>query len=170
MVVWKTEINRLRLSWAERTGGRRPTCRFAQPSEQIAVYKMARKKPTPRTRFWKNVELEVRAGKAATVKPLIATNGYKLIRAKLTPSLAQLLSWIFHQSVLVAADKVAKTDFDRAYVHDNQSIVYFKSMRRKRAPIDESFPSRLKSVPGANRAVLPGYTPFVEQKVQRRFL
>ncbi len=62
------------------------------------------------------------------------------------------------QSVLVAADKVMKTDFDRAYVHDSKSAL---EIHGETTPM-EVFRSRLKSRSGANRAVLPDTHPFVE--------
>ncbi len=63
------------------------------------------------------------------------------------------------QSVLVAADKVMKTDFDRAYVHDSKIIVR-KSVRRT-TPIDEFSDQGFER---SKPAVLPDTHPFVEQK------
>ena len=75
--------------------------------QQIAVYKMAQK-PT-----------------------LVATDTYKLIRREVDAEPgAKACSMNIPQSVLVAADKVMKTDFDRAYVHDGKIVVRTKTVQR----------------------------------------
>lgn len=98
--------------------------------QQIAVYKMAQK-PTPQNKVLENVRLEVVEQEKGIYKAtLIATDGYKLIRREVDAEPgAKACSMNIPQSVLVAADKVMKTDFDRGW----QNYCSYKSVRRNGA-------------------------------------
>ena len=108
--------------------------------QQIAVYKMAQK-PTPQNKVLENIRLEVVEQEKGIYKAtLIATDGYKLIRREVDAEPgAKACSMNIPQSVIVAAEKVMKTDFDRAYVHDGKIIVRTNPYGEM-VPIDESFP------------------------------
>ncbi len=98
--------------------------------QQIAVYK--NEKADTASGVLENVRLEVvRQEKDIHKATLIATDGYKLIRREVNAEPgAKTCSMNIPQSVLVAADKVMKTDFDRAYVHDGKIIVHTNPLRR----------------------------------------
>ena len=138
--------------------------------QQIAVYKMAQK-PTPQNKVLENVRLEVVEQEKGIYKAtLIATDGYKLIRREVDAEPgAKACSMNIPQSVLVAADKVMKTDFDRAYVHDGK-IVVRTNPYGEMVPIDESFPIKAE-IPFQEQTELrfPETRPFVEQKSSEAF-
>lgn len=138
--------------------------------QQIAVYKMAQK-PTPQNKVLENVRLEVVEQEKGIYKAtLIATDGYKLIRREVdTEPGVKACSMNIPQSVLVAADKVMKTDFDRAYVH-NGKIIVRTNPYGEMVPIDESFPIKAE-IPFQEQTELrfPETRPFVEQKSSEAF-